>query len=94
LPEEAIHRFAIGGPQCVRHELFTELRIRMVDGESVRREPYPRGCGCFGRAGCGDRGRHSEVGSDVHVEIPWHARGKRAVRPRAGDRRGEAVQFQ
>jgi len=94
LPEDAIHRFAVGYPQRVHHELFAELRIGMVDGETVRREPYPRDGGSFSRVGCGDRGWHSEVRSGVHVNIPWHARGKRAVRPRAGDRslrRGGAI---
>jgi hypothetical protein len=86
LSENAIHRFAIGDPQRVRHELFAELPIGMVDGETVRREPYPRGGGSFGLAGCGNRRWHSEVRSGVHVGIPWQARRKRAVRPRAGDR--------
>ena len=31
-----MHRFAVGDPQCIRHQLFAELRIRMVDGEAVR----------------------------------------------------------
>jgi hypothetical protein len=47
LPEDAIHRFAIGDPQRVRHELFAQLRIRMVDGESVRRPPLLPKNPCF-----------------------------------------------
>jgi hypothetical protein len=73
LPEDAMHRVAIGDPQCVSHELFADLRIRMVDGEAVRQKLYPRGCGSFGLVRCGDRRWHSEVGSAVHVNIPWHA---------------------
>ena len=95
LPENAIHRFAIGNPQCVRHELFAELRIGMLDGESIRRELYPRRGRGLGWAGCGSCRWHSEVRSGVHVEIPWHARGKRAVsHAQAIVRRGEPVQFQ
>jgi hypothetical protein len=30
-----MHRIAIGDPQCVRHESFAKLRIRMVDAESM-----------------------------------------------------------
>jgi hypothetical protein len=54
LPENAIHRLAIGDPERLRHELFAELRITMVDGESVRQKLDPRG-GSSGRVGCGDR---------------------------------------
>ena len=32
LPEKAIHRFAIGDPERISHELFAELRIGMVNG--------------------------------------------------------------
>ena len=71
LSENAMHRFAVGDPQCISHELFAELRIRMVDGEAVRQKFYPWGCGSFGLVGCGDRGWHSgEVRSGVHVGIP------------------------
>ena len=91
-----MHRIAIGDPQCIRHQLFAELRIRMVDGESVRRELYPRGCGSLGLVGCGDLPlacRDQERCSCR--DLLGHAHGKRAVRPRAGDRsRGEPVQFQ
>ena len=54
------------------------------------------GCGSFGRRGSGDRGWHSEVGSDVHVEIPWNAReaSARFGHALAIVRRGEPVQFQ
>src|SRR6266481_6246647 len=82
----AIHRVAIGDSQCVRHQLFAELRIRMVDGESVRQKLYPRGCDGLGLVGREDRRWHGEVRSAVHVDIPRQARRKRAVRLRAGDR--------
>ena len=55
LPEDAMHRVAVGDPQCVSHQPFAELRIRMVDGEAVRQKFYPRGCGSFGLVSCGDR---------------------------------------
>ena len=45
----------------------------MVDGISLRREPYPGRGGSFRGVGCGDRGRHGEVRSGVHVGIPWQA---------------------
>ena len=35
LSEDAMHRIAIGDPQCISHELFAKLRIWMVDGVSV-----------------------------------------------------------
>src|SRR5436305_1344892 len=35
LAEDALHRIGIGHRQCVRHQLFAKLRMRMVDGESV-----------------------------------------------------------
>jgi hypothetical protein len=35
LPEDAMHRVTIGDPQCVRHQLFAKLRIRMVDAVAV-----------------------------------------------------------
>ncbi len=88
-PEDAMHRVAIGDPQRVRHELFAELRIWMVDRETVRREPYPRGCGSFGLAGCGNRRWHSEVRSGVHVDIPRQAR--RQARGSATRRRSLAA---
>jgi hypothetical protein len=47
-----MHRFAIGDPHCVRHELLADFRIWMVDGESVRLKLYPRGGGSFGRVSC------------------------------------------
>ncbi len=65
-----MHRFAIGDPQCVRHQLFADFGIGMVDGESVRLKLYSRGCGSFGLVGCSDRRWHREVRSGVHVEIP------------------------
>ncbi len=52
LSENAMHRFAIGNPQCVRHELFADFWIRMVDGESVRQQLYSWGCSSFGLVGC------------------------------------------
>ena len=52
LSDNAMHRFAIGDPQCVRHELFADFRIWMVDGESVRQKLYSRGCGSFGLVSC------------------------------------------
>ena len=55
LPQNAMHRVAVGGPQRVNHELFAEFRIRMVDGDAVRLKFDPRGCGGFGLVGCGDR---------------------------------------
>ena len=48
----AMHRFAIGNSQCVRHELFADFWIRMVDGESVRQQLYSWGCSSFGLVGC------------------------------------------
>ena len=42
LPEDAMHRIAIGDPQCFSHQRFAKLGIRMVDGESLGREFYPR----------------------------------------------------
>jgi hypothetical protein len=48
LPENAMHRFAIGDPHGVDHELFADFRVWMVDGESVRLQLDPRGCGSFG----------------------------------------------
>jgi hypothetical protein len=92
-----MHRIAIGDPQCVRHELFTKLRIRMVDGESVWREFYPRDCGSPGLTGCGYCRCLVEIWNCVHVDISLgHAQGKRA---RYGDaqaiiRCGEPVQLQ
>jgi hypothetical protein len=35
LPQDAMHRIAIGDPQCFRHERFAKLRIWVVDSESV-----------------------------------------------------------
>jgi hypothetical protein len=64
-----MHRIAIGDSQCVRHQLFTKLRIRMVDGESVWREFYPRGCGSPGLTGGGQRRCLVEVWNCVHVDI-------------------------
>jgi hypothetical protein len=55
LPDNAMHRFAIGDPQCISHELFADFRIWMVDGESVRLKLYSRGCGSFGVVSCRDR---------------------------------------
>jgi hypothetical protein len=55
LPKDAMHSFAVGDPQCVRHELFADLRIWMVDGESVRQKLHSRGCGSFGLVCCSDR---------------------------------------
>src|SRR6185437_10190784 len=85
LPEDAIHGFAIACPERVRHQLFAEIRIGMLDGESVRQEPYPRGFGSFGRVRCGARGGPGEVWNGAHVETPWRAP-ERAVRPREGHR--------
>jgi hypothetical protein len=70
-----MHRVAVGGPQCISHQLFAELGIRMVDGDAVRLQFDPRGCGSFGWVGCGDRRRDRGVGSGVHGEVPRrHAR--------------------
>ena len=77
LPENAMHRFAVGDSQRIHHRLFAELGVRMVDGKSVRLQFYSRDCGGVGLAGCGKRGWYSEVRSGVHVEIPL-ARGLRA----------------
>ncbi|MGY4422447.1 hypothetical protein ACVWY2_004896 [Bradyrhizobium sp. JR6.1] len=78
LPQDALHRVAIGYAQCVRHQLFAELRVRMVDGVSARREFDPRGCGSRGLIGCGRRRRHGDVRCSGHVGCPWNARGARA----------------
>ena len=37
LPDNAVHRFAVGDPQRVRHQPFAEFLILMVDGEAVGR---------------------------------------------------------
>src|SRR5215510_11408867 len=95
LPENAIHRVAIGDSQRVRRQLFAEIRIRMVDGESVRREFYSRGCGSFGRVG-----RGIVVGSVRSAAVfMWRFPGTRAASARSGHaqaivRRGKPVQFQ
>ena len=70
LSEDAMHRIAIGDPQCVRHQRFADLGVWMVDGKSVRQKLYSRGGGSVRRVCCGDRGWHREVGRGVHVEIP------------------------
>ena len=65
-----MHRFAVGDAQCVRHQLFADLGVWMVDAESMRQQLYSRGCGSVRRIGCGDRGWHGgEVGNGVHVGI-------------------------
>ena len=47
-----MHRFAIGDPQCVCHELLADFRVWMVDGESVRQQLYSRGCRSLGLVSC------------------------------------------
>ena len=42
-------------PNAFSHELFADFRVWMVDGESVRQQLYPRGCGSLGLVGCRDR---------------------------------------
>ena len=51
------------------HEPFAMLRIWMVDGETVRQELYPRGCGSLGLIGCGHCRCLVEVWNCAHVDI-------------------------
>ena len=78
-----MHRIAIGDPQCVCHELFAQLRIRMVDGESVWQQFYPHASGSLGSSGCGHCRCLVEVWNCVHVDI--------SVRQRIGSARGSAT---
>jgi hypothetical protein len=75
LPEDTMHRIGIGDPQCVSHELFAEIRIRMVDAKSMGQELYPRRCGGPGLAGCGwcclvevRRWVHVDISSGMRIE--------------------------
>ena len=52
LSKDAMHRFAIGDPHGIHHELFADFRVWMVDGESVRQKLYSGGCGSFGLVSC------------------------------------------
>jgi hypothetical protein len=63
-----VHRIAIRDPQRIRHQPFAELRIRMVDGDPVRRQFYSRSNGSFGLIGHGDC-RCFDVWKRVHVDI-------------------------
>ncbi len=78
-----MHRIAIGDPQCVCHELFAQLRIRMVDGESVWQQFYPHASGSLGSSGCGHCRCLVEVWNCVHVDI--------SSRQRIGSARGSAT---
>src|SRR5437899_1007810 len=69
-----MHRIAIGDAQGVCHQLLALLRIRMVDGESVRREFYPRGFGGPGLTICGHCRCLVELRRCVHVDISSGAR--------------------
>ena len=96
-----MHRIAIGDPQGVRHQLFTELRIRKVDGESLWRSFYLQGRaapfgarpparknarGCPGLTGCPYCRCLVEIWNCGHVDISSGAHDKRAgLRQRAGD---------
>jgi len=55
LPDNAMHRFAIGDPQCISHELFADFRN--LDGRWRTRatEALSAGCGSFGLVSCSDR---------------------------------------
>ena len=70
LPENAVHRFAIGDAERVHHELIAEFGVGMVDAESVRLQFYSRDCGSFVLVRCSDRRWLGEIRSGVHVGIP------------------------
>src|SRR6202171_572574 len=91
-----MHRIAIGDPQCVCHELFAQLRIRMVDGVSVWQQFYPHASGSLGSSGCGYRRCLVEVWNCVHVDISSGTHRKRARfgNAQAIIRCGEPVQLQ
>jgi hypothetical protein len=76
--KDAMHRFAIGNPHCVHHELFADFRVWMVDRESVRLKLYSRGCGSFGLVSCSCCRWHRDIRSGVHVGIPLGTRAGRA----------------
>ena len=85
-----MHRIAIGDPQCVCHELFAQLRIRMVDGESVWQQFYPHASGSLGWSGCGHCRCLVEVWNCVHVDISLRLR-MASARGSATRRRSFAV---
>ena len=92
-----MHRIAIGDPQCVCHELFAQLRIRMVDGESVWQQFYPHASGSLGSSGCGHCRCLVEVWNCVHVDISSGTRIAKRARfdnAQAIVRCGEPVQLQ
>jgi hypothetical protein len=62
-----MHRIAIGGPQCAGHQPIAKLRIRMVDGESLRREFYLWRHG----AGWAGRGRMIAFSNGAHTGISF-----------------------
>jgi hypothetical protein len=55
LPDQALHRVAIGDPELLRHQLFAARGIRMIDGKSLRRENEARRIDGLALRGCGDR---------------------------------------
>jgi len=91
-----MHRIAIGDPQCVCHELFAQLRIRMVDGESVWQQFYPHASGSLGSSGCGHCRCLVEVWNCVHVDISLQRIGsaRGSATREAIVRRSEPLQLQ